>query len=120
MLFSKTQETINYYPEKINNPNARPLTGHSSGINHMANWMACIRDRKQPNANVEVGYLSAIAVHMANLAYLQKRRVTIEEAMAAKPEAWMHPSNSPINYRWLNCLDWNTCWTKSIQTCGTY
>ncbi|MEO6829559.1 MAG: hypothetical protein ABI164_07085 [Acidobacteriaceae bacterium] len=30
-----------------------------------------------------------IAVHMSNLAYRQKRRVTLEEAMAAKPEAWM-------------------------------
>jgi predicted dehydrogenase len=80
---------INFYPEKINNPNGVRLQGHNPGVNHMANWMECIRDRKQPNGTVEIGYLSAVACHMANLAYKQKRRITLEEAMAAKPEAWM-------------------------------
>ena len=89
MVKGESAETIRYYPEKINNPDGHAMKGTSSGVDHMANWMACIRDRKRPNANVEIGYLSAIAVHMSNLAYRQKRRVTIEEAMAAKPEAWM-------------------------------
>jgi hypothetical protein len=53
--------------------------------------MECIRDRKQPNATVENGYRSAIAAHMANLAYLRKTRVTLEQAMAAKAEDWMRP-----------------------------
>ena len=89
MVTGESAETVRYYPEKMNNPNGQALKGTSTGVDHMANWMACIRDRKQPNANVEIGYLSAIAAHISNLAYLQKRRVTIEEAMAAKPEAWM-------------------------------
>jgi predicted dehydrogenase len=80
---------INFFPEKINNPSGVPIQGKNPGVNHMANWMDCIRDRKQPNGTVEIGYLSAVACHMANLAYKQKRRVTVEEAMAAKPEAWM-------------------------------
>ncbi|MFZ0517716.1 MAG: Gfo/Idh/MocA family oxidoreductase [Acidobacteriaceae bacterium] len=80
---------INYFPEKINNPSGVLLQGKNPGVNHMANWMACIRDRKQPNGTVEIGYLSAVACHMANLSYKQQRRVTLEEAMAAKPEAWM-------------------------------
>ncbi|WP_348266116.1 Gfo/Idh/MocA family oxidoreductase [Edaphobacter paludis] len=79
----------NYYPEKLNNPNGVPLKGENPGVDHMANWMDCIRNRAQPNATVEIGYLSAVACHMSNLAYKQKRRVTLEEAMAAKPEAWM-------------------------------
>jgi predicted dehydrogenase len=89
MLTGESASTIKYFPEKINNPGAAPIDGKNPGVDHMANWMACIRDRKQPNAPVEIGYLSAIAVHMSNLAYRQKRRVTLEEAMAAKPEAWM-------------------------------
>lgn len=89
MVTGKYQSGINYYPEKINNPDGVAASGASRGVNHMANWMACIRDRRQPNATVEIGYLSAIAAHMSNLAYLQKRRVTLEEAMAARPEAWM-------------------------------
>ena len=80
---------VNYYPQKMNNPNGVALQGTNPGGNHMANWFDCIRDRKQPNGNVEIGYLAAVACHMANLAYKQKRRITLEEAMAAKPEAWM-------------------------------
>ncbi len=89
MVSGESATTIKYFPEKINNPHAVAIEGKNPGVDHMANWMACIRDRKQPNASVENGYLSAIAVHMSNLAYRQKRRVTLEEAMAAKPEAWM-------------------------------
>ena len=35
----------------------------------MQNWIDCIRSRKQPNAPAEIGYRSAIAVHMSNLSY---------------------------------------------------
>jgi hypothetical protein len=52
----------------------------------MANWIDCIRTRKAPNASVDIGYRSAIAAHMANLAYRGKRRVTLEQAKAARPE----------------------------------
>jgi len=38
---------------------------------------------------VEIAYRAAVACHMSNLAYKQKRRVTLEEAMAATPEEWM-------------------------------
>jgi hypothetical protein len=55
----------------------------------MANWFACIRDRKQPNAPVEIGYKSAIAVHMSNLAYRRKRRITLDEAMAVKKDVYL-------------------------------
>ncbi len=80
---------INYYPEKRNNPNGVPIRGETFGVNHMQNWMDCIRSRQQPNGTVEIGYLSAVACHMANLAYKQKCRVTLEEAMAAKSEDWL-------------------------------
>jgi predicted dehydrogenase len=80
---------IHFYPEKRNNPHGVVLKGENLGVNHMGNWMDCIRDRKQPNGTVEIGYLAAVACHMANLAYKQKSRITLEEAMAAKPEDWM-------------------------------
>jgi len=89
MVGAESTSDIRYYPEKINNPDGVAIEGKNPGVDHMANWMACIRSRQQPNASVEVGYLSAIACHMSNLAYRQKRRVTLEEAMAAKPDAWM-------------------------------
>lgn len=80
---------VNYYPEKVNNPDGVAITGQTIGVNHMANWIECMRDRKPPNGTVEIGYWAAVACHMANLAYKQKRRVTLEDAMAAKPEDWM-------------------------------
>jgi predicted dehydrogenase len=80
---------VNYYPEKTNTPEGVALKGENPGVNHMGNWMACIRGRKQPNGTVEIGYLAAVACHVSNLAYKQKRRITLEEAMAAKPEDWM-------------------------------
>ena len=53
----------------------------------MANWLECIRSRNQnTSASVEIGYKSAVAAHMANLAYRQKRRMTQKEAFAAQPE----------------------------------
>ncbi len=87
MVTGKYQGGVSYYPEKTNRPDGAAMTGSSKGQNHMANWMECIRARNQKtNAPVEIGYKSAVAAHMANLAYRQKRRITQQEAMAAKPE----------------------------------
>lgn len=92
---SGTIENVNFgpssfYPEKANNPGVAEMNGESKGVNHMANWFECIRSRNQAtNAPVETGYRTAIAGHMANLAYRRKARVTLEEAMAAPASAWM-------------------------------
>lgn len=89
MVTGKYQGGVRYYPEKINNPDGTAMQGHSQGVDHMANWMECIRTRKQPNATVEIGYKSAIAAHMSNLSYLHKKRITLDEAMAAPAADWM-------------------------------
>ena len=87
MVTGKYQSGIRYYPEHVNRPGGETLTGESTGVNHMENWMDCIRSRsKQTNAPVEIGYKSAIAAHMSNLAYREKRRITLQEAMTAKQE----------------------------------
>jgi len=59
------------------------LTSSTPDQNHMENWVECIRSRKTPNAPVELGYRSAVAAHMANLAYRSKQRVTLESAKKA-------------------------------------
>ena len=86
MVTGKSAETIRYYPEKVNRRNGATLTGETPNQNHMANWIECIRSRKTPNATVEIGYRSALAAHMANLAYRQKQRVTLEAAKSAEPQ----------------------------------
>ena len=80
MVTGRSQEFTRYFPEPVNRAGGTSLTSHSPGQNHMANWIECIRSRKTPNASVEIGYRSAVAAHMANLAYRTKQRVTLEEA----------------------------------------
>jgi predicted dehydrogenase len=41
---------------------------------HMANWLDCVRSRKQPNADVVAGHYSSTACHIGNIAYKQKSR----------------------------------------------
>jgi predicted dehydrogenase len=89
MVSGRSQSSITYMPEKINNPDGSAEKGESTDTDHMANWFECIRDRKQPNASVEIGYKSAIAAHMSNLAYREKRRITLQEAMATKMDAYL-------------------------------
>ena len=86
MVTGRSGHSTRYFPEKANRPNGEAITGNSPDQDHMANWIDCVRSRKTPNASVEVGYSSATAAHMSNIAYRQKRRVTLEEARAVQPE----------------------------------
>jgi predicted dehydrogenase len=86
MMAVKSEEVIRYYPEEVNRPHGSRLEGTTPDQNHMKNWIDCMRTRKTPNAAVETGHRSAMAVHMANLSYRQKQRVTLQEAKSYKPE----------------------------------
>ena len=85
MVTGKSDESTRYCPERVNQAKGTALTGETRDQNHMANWIDCVRTRRVPNAPVEIGYRSAIAAHMANLAYRQKQRVSLEMAKAAQP-----------------------------------
>lgn len=85
MVTGRSRESIRYFPEKINRPEGAALIGESKASNHMANWIDCIHSRKTPNASVDIGHRSAVAAHMANLAYRRKARTTLEEARAIQP-----------------------------------
>src|ERR1700757_1207631 len=80
------EQPIQYWPEKTNRPSGEAMQGKTPNQNHMQNWVDCIRTRRSPNAPVDLGYASAIAVHMANLSYKKKQRITLEEAKAFVPE----------------------------------
>jgi len=84
MVSGRSEEITRYFPEKINRAGGSAVTSNTKDQDHMANWIDCVRTRKTPNARVEIGYRSAIAAHMANIAYRQKQRVTREMA-AAQP-----------------------------------
>jgi predicted dehydrogenase len=42
---------------------------------HMANFLSCVKSRKEPNANVVDGHYGAMACHIGNMAYKEGRRV---------------------------------------------
>jgi len=79
-------EALQYWPEKVNRPAGEAEKGKAHDEDHMTNWIDCIRTRGTPNAPVDLGYRSAMAVHMANLSYKHKKRMTLEEAKAIAPE----------------------------------
>jgi predicted dehydrogenase len=82
MVTGQVTSGARYYPEKANRADGVPLTFETPDQDHMANWIDCVRSRKEPNAHVEIGYRSAVAAHMANLAYRQRERITFEKATA--------------------------------------
>jgi predicted dehydrogenase len=48
---------------------------YASTKDHMANWLDCIKSRKDPNATVEDGHYSSMACHIGNMAYKENRLV---------------------------------------------
>jgi predicted dehydrogenase len=86
MVNGEEGEFIRYFPEKINRPRAAALAGKTKDQDHLSNWIECIRTRKTPNASVDIGYRSAIAAHMTNLAYRRKQRITLDEAKAVEAQ----------------------------------
>ncbi len=44
---------------------------------HVANFLECVKSRKQPNAPVEVGHTAVCAPHLANIAFRKKSEATL-------------------------------------------
>ncbi|HWB85469.1 MAG TPA: Gfo/Idh/MocA family oxidoreductase [Bryobacteraceae bacterium] len=47
-------------------------------LDHVQNFLACVRSRKLPNGDVLIGHRSAQASHLGNLSYMQKRRIEFD------------------------------------------
>ncbi len=54
--------------------------GESSNIDmdHVKNFLDCVKSRKLPNGDVLVGHRSAQASHLGNISYMQKRRIDFD------------------------------------------
>jgi predicted dehydrogenase len=53
-------------------------TPGDSTMDHVNNFIDCVRSRKLPNADVLIGHRSAQASHLGNIAYVQKRRLRFD------------------------------------------
>ena len=51
---------------------------HDMTIDHVNNFLDCVRTRKLPNGDVLIGHRSAQASHLGNIAYEQKRRIDFD------------------------------------------
>lgn len=47
-------------------------------IDHVANFLDCVKTRKRPNGDVYIGHRSAQASHLGNIAYVEKRRLKFD------------------------------------------
>ena len=47
-------------------------------IDHVENFLSCVKSRKLPNGDVQIGHRSAMASHLGNIAYVQKRRLKFD------------------------------------------
>jgi predicted dehydrogenase len=51
---------------------------HDLTVDHVNNFLDCVRSRKLPNADVLIGHRSAQASHLGNIAYVEKRRIDFD------------------------------------------
>jgi predicted dehydrogenase len=62
--------------------NAKPTVveaeSHDMTLDHVNNFLACVRSRKLPNGDVLIGHRSAQASHLGNIAYVEKRRIDFD------------------------------------------
>jgi predicted dehydrogenase len=62
--------------------NVKPTVVRPEGVNldmdHVQNFLECVKSRKLPNGDVLIGHRSAQASHLGNIAYMQKRRIDFD------------------------------------------
>ena len=49
-------------------------------LDHVKNFLDCCASRKRPNCDVYIGHRSAMASHLGNISYVQKRRLNFDPA----------------------------------------
>jgi len=65
--------------------------GRQGDREHQDNFIECIRTRKKPNTDVEMGHQSVLLCHMANIAYrLGNQRLTFD----ARTESFTYPEQA--------------------------
>lgn len=58
-------------------PPVMTMRPHREGtIDHVQNWLDCIKSRKQPNSTVATAVVSANAAHSGNRSYREGRRLS--------------------------------------------
>jgi len=62
-------------------PAAPPIDVKASSnldMDHVQNFLDCVKSRQKPNGDVLIGHRSAQASHLGNISYMQKRRIDFD------------------------------------------
>ena len=51
---------------------------HDMTLDHVNNFLECVKTRKTPNGDVLIGHRSAQASHLGNISYMQRRRIDFD------------------------------------------
>ena len=82
MLFRSlwiSRERYEFHPiGRAAKPEIVPGPKYDFTLDHVKNFLECMRTRKQPNGDVLIGHRSAQASHLGNIAYSQKRRIEFD------------------------------------------
>ncbi len=74
-----TRGQFEYFPkDSPNTPTVVVKAPKEQTIEHVENFLSCVRSRKLPNGDVWIGHRSAQASHLGNIAYVQKRRLRFD------------------------------------------
>jgi hypothetical protein len=79
---------LRVYPEKRTvgkkevdrGPAMQMDSGNDAHVDHWANFLACIKSRQRPIADIEIGHRSSTTCHLANIAYRSKERLVWDVA----------------------------------------
>jgi predicted dehydrogenase len=67
-----------YATDKAAEPVVVKAEPYDLTLDHVRNFLECVRSRKSPNGDVLIGHRSAQASHLGNIAYLRKRRIAFD------------------------------------------
>lgn len=51
---------------------------HDLTLDHVNNFLACVKSRNRPNGDVLIGHRSAQASHLGNIAYVERRKIDFD------------------------------------------
>lgn len=81
------------------------VPGRQGNAPHIDNFLACVRSRQKPNADVEHGHSSALLCHLANIACrVGNQRLVFDaatESFPASPEANQHLKRASYREPWI-------------------
>jgi hypothetical protein len=79
-IYQGPQGKIEFFLDKVESDPPEVVEGHPKpqgypALPHLENWIACMKSRQRPNADVEIAHRSSTVCHLANIARQLGRRL---------------------------------------------